>query len=215
MALGTIAERFPTVAKTAFGNPGDGRSDEEFTACLAALPDGCWLAVDEVYYSIGRLPLAAVPHVARLCPRLRRIAAECGRSDSGAALAAACEGLVAVAGTLHSLQLFISMADSDAVRTAAALTRLSSLQQLKLLSSDPFNAPELLGAALPSLQQLVSLKVRIFRSTNAPAPQLAAWPVALRELDLCGTGRQGDTWLLDMLAAAPQLGGVTKLGMSG
>lgn len=235
-ALSSIAERFPTAAKIEIADPRTRHDltrfwkldsfDEQLAACLAALPNGCWPAAREFCYSDISLPVPVAIHVARLCPRLRRVSFERGSHNSAALCAAAFEGLAAAAGTLESLD-FQSREDPPAndgdsscgptstQRMAAALARLSSLHHLKFVwdHQEPasFEGAEVLAGAMPSLTALTSLKIEgpMAEAVRPQLAQLAAWPEALRELTIYSHG----PWAADMLAAAPHLGGITKLAM--
>lgn len=221
-ALACISERFPAAARVELYTPWqDSAADEQFRASLEALPGGCWPAPEEVCYkphTYRKLPLCAAAQVARLCPQLRRIAFEGGSCTSGAQLAVAFESLAAVAGTLKALEFEVDLRHISgdpgiAARVVAALARLSSLQRLRFEWSSitgPFEAAAVLAEALPALQALTSLSLQGRMTTAPPPPLLAAWPEALRELDLnCLSG----SWPADIMAAVPQLRGVTKLAL--
>lgn len=189
--------------------------DQGITACLAALPDACWPAVEEFRYRNSMLSAAAVAQVARLCPQLCMVSLD---DDDTAASALAFEGLGAVASTLVALEFKCSTYDdtcdpSDARRMAAALARLSSLDHLNLKWSDETGlAADVLAKALPSLRQLTSLDIS-FVDTFYPPPQLASWPEALKELSLDSSFAA--SCVFDIGTAAPQLGGVTQLNTLG
>lgn len=183
------------------------------------LPDGCWPAAEEFCYT-GRIGLLApaATHVLRLCPRLRRIWFECGDASAAAWGAPAFEGLAAVAGTLESLEFESSMqnascASSGGQRMAEVLSCLSRLQQLRFgweHETTPSAAAEVLAQALPSLKALTSLELSGDTASMTTPQQLASWPRGLRELAICCD----DSWATNVLAAAPDLGELTKLALT-
>lgn len=237
LVVASIADRFPLATlielehhaaeKAAHGTTEQLASiavtHESFSACLAALPDGCcWPAVERLRLTNGRhLPAPAVVHIPRLCPRLHSTSLQCHTLENGGAeVAAACEALAAVARTLEVLDLALLPGEScepaDAQRIGAAIARLRRLLNLKLNwdVSGPCGSAGVLATALPHLTRLTKLDVKSGRHTGGdPLPQPAMWPSSLRELVLRVS--KGGSWAVGMLDEAPQLCGVTKLKLVG
>lgn len=132
-------------------------------------------------------------------------------------MAGALEALDAAVSALEALSVRLSkscLEPGSVPRAAAALGRLAGLRRLRVDWSveGPPDAEGLLAAALPSLPALSSLEVRCCPGPLTLPPQLALAPEALRELVLThGLA----TWSHAALAAAPQLGGVTRLDICG
>lgn len=71
--LGSISTRFPAATTLKLGG---GCPAERLAACLSALPDGSWPAVEDLF-TRGYVAATAAAHAARLCPRLRQIGVWC------------------------------------------------------------------------------------------------------------------------------------------
>ena len=129
-ALARVAQRFAFASRVQLAEGNDPVSTAQLVACLAALPDRSWPAVEDVY-GLDELPAATVQHAARLCPGLRSVTF---RAHDGAELAAALEGLAPVAGTLAVLELGLrgdeAIEQGAMLRAAEALGQLSGLQRL-------------------------------------------------------------------------------------
>lgn len=154
-----IKDRFPSASIIELDDSGLNSdavlfAGRRFTACLAALPGGCWPAAGLVRFSTRKLPAHAAVHAARLCPRLRSVSFHCSDREDGAALAGAFEGLAAVAGTLQVLEFSVmpdTCGDDGARRAVAALTRLSGLRRLCMYwdFAYPHAAADVLSVLLP------------------------------------------------------------------
>ena len=193
---------------------------------MAALPDRSWPSVEAVHlrdrHDISSdyfyPPASTVAHVARLRPRMQELLCD---SLDACELAAALEGLAAVAGTLEVLDLDLypmtddytddaeNLINSTMPRAVEALTRLSSLRRLSVYWEH--DALRLLAPALPALASLTSLVFvggEQWERAQPQQQQLDLQPGSLRELTLtCQETLHG-------LRAMPRLDGVTKLSVA-
>lgn len=219
--LGRITQSFPLMSaliiSSADAEAQPAAADKQLADALAALPDGCWPALDRIEPakgSIFALPPRAAAHLPRLCPRLRRACVSTwysSRPALGAALCGALEGLEAANSTLEELLLYMAcgcLRPSSIQRAAAALARLQNLRKLEVfwICEGPKEAASLLPKALPALSALTSLQVLC--AAASPLPSLSGCPASLRDLMLRG---RTASWALRTLKSAPQLAGVTRL----
>ena len=170
--ISSIPERFPAAARIEL-RCSNGPA-ERLDACLAALPDQSWPAVEAVRYRT-RQPAATAAHIARQCPWLDELSCEL---DDIKGLAAALEGLAPAADTLEELSLSIEkpVEPGAAVpRAAEALRQLGGLQRLVVGKWEGPGAEQLLALALPALASLSSLEVTALEDSADAQP---------REIDL-------------------------------
>ena len=212
-ALTSVGRRFPSATTIEL----DYHAAKRLDACLVALPDNSWPAVEVISVVMQYkgdpccyLSASTATQVVRLCPRLREVSCE---ASGAAGLAAALEGLAPVAGPLEAASLKITgeVEPSAMPRAVEALRRLDGLRQLKVDWDREPGAAALLGPALQELTSLSSLEVAggaWWEAAQPPQP-LDLQPGPLRELGLDCRGH------LNALRAFPCLGGVTELKLVG
>ena len=126
-ALG-IPHRFPLATQIDLDIP-DGSLDR-LDACLAALPDHSWPMVKAVCIDgyDRNLPASMVEHTARLFPGLREIRLATLLAPGGE-LAAALEGLAAVAPTLEVLSFWVMYVMGDTRTGTDIQTRMLQMRE--------------------------------------------------------------------------------------
>ena len=191
--LACINQRFPLATRLELGI--SMRSLDWLDACLAALPDRGWPTVEAVRLMDGTdryLPVSVIRHTARLSPGLTDICFENAPLDLDE-LAAAFEGLAAVAPTLQALDFWVvEDAIEDESRpgsiqlAAEALGHLSGLRRLTVMWDRETGPAGVLAPALRALTSLSSLAVRgvAWREGAQPRQPLDERRGSLRELVL-------------------------------